>query len=164
MQAECSDWRSVMPPCCCELAAPLHCEVQAAAACDDAANHRRSPSRGPRRPGIAPAIRLRARGLARLTTHGAHNGRQARVVTNEPRNVAVLRPSVPGMVEPINVAAPQRVGLFTRHTLATYLGVHVNTIDRLIKRGELPAYRVAGKVRFYPADVECYIRKHREAV
>ncbi len=84
-------------------------------------------------------------------------------VTDNDHNVVALRaPLEPGMVEPINVRPPVRVALFTRHTLAAYLDLHVNTIDRLVKRGEIPAYRVSGKLRFYPDDVERYIRDHRE--
>lgn len=78
-------------------------------------------------------------------------------------NVAVLRPHPRAeMVRPIDVRPVEKVALFTRHTLAAYLDVHVNTIDRLVKRGEIVAYRVAGKLRFYPEDVERYVREHRE--
>jgi excisionase family DNA binding protein len=57
-----------------------------------------------------------------------------------------------------------RAALFTRHTLAAYLQLHVNTIDRLVKRGEIPAYRVAGKLRFYPSDIDRYINTHPQVV
>ena len=78
-------------------------------------------------------------------------------------NVAVLRPHPRAeTVQPINVRPVGKVALFTRHTLASYLDVHVNTVDRLVKRGELVAYRVVGKLRFYPEDVEHYVRAHRE--
>jgi excisionase family DNA binding protein len=78
-------------------------------------------------------------------------------------NVAVLRPRPRAeMVQPIDVRPVEKVALFTRHTLAAYLDVHVNTIDRLVKRGEIVAYRVVGKLRFYPEDVERYIRENRE--
>jgi excisionase family DNA binding protein len=78
-------------------------------------------------------------------------------------NVAVLRPRPNAeTAQPITVRAVEKVPLFTRHTLASYLDLHVNTIDRLVKRGEIVAYRVVGKLRFYPEDVERYIRTHRE--
>ncbi len=84
-------------------------------------------------------------------------------MTDANHNVVALRaPLAPGMVEPIDVRPPARVALFTRHTLAAYFDLHVNTIDRLVKRGEIPAYRVSGKLRFYPEDVERYVRDHRE--
>jgi excisionase family DNA binding protein len=79
-------------------------------------------------------------------------------------NVSVLRPRLTAeKVQSVSVRAEERVALFTRHTLASYLDLHVNTIDRLVKRGEIPAYRVVGKLRFYPEDVERYVREHREA-
>ncbi len=78
-------------------------------------------------------------------------------------NVSVLRPRLTAeKAQPINVRVDEKVPLFTRHTLASYLNVHVNTIDRLVKRGEIVAYRVVGKLRFYPEDVERYVRDHRE--
>ncbi|MFI4977920.1 MAG: helix-turn-helix domain-containing protein [Solirubrobacterales bacterium] len=79
-------------------------------------------------------------------------------------NVSVLRPRLTAeKVQPISVRVDEKVPLFTRYTLASYLNVHVNTIDRLVKRGEIVAYRVVGKLRFYPEDVERYVRDHREA-
>ena len=78
-------------------------------------------------------------------------------------NVSLLRPRLTAeKTQPINVGAVEKVPLFTRHTLASYLKVHVNTIDRLVKRGEIVAYRVVGRLRFYPEDVERYVREHRE--
>jgi excisionase family DNA binding protein len=53
--------------------------------------------------------------------------------------------------------------MFTRHSLAAYLRVHVNTVDRLVKRGELPVYRIAGRRRFRAEDIERYVQDHREA-
>lgn len=78
-------------------------------------------------------------------------------------NVSVLRPHpTAAMTQDITVRPVEKVALFTRHTLAAYLDVHVNTIDRLVKRGEIAAYRVVGKLRFYPEDVERYVQEHRE--
>jgi excisionase family DNA binding protein len=78
-------------------------------------------------------------------------------------NVSVLRPRPAAETTTgITVRVGEKVPLFTRHTLASYLNVHVNTIDRLVKRGEIAAYRVVGKLRFYPEDVERYVREHRE--
>ena len=48
------------------------------------------------------------------------------------------------MVQAIQVRPVEKVALFTRHTLAAYLDVHVNTIDRLVKRGEIVAYGSLG--------------------
>ena len=108
---------------------------------------------------------LRAERLARLIKHEAHSRRRALPVMDTAQNVVALRSSLTrDLVESIDVHPPVRVALFTRHTLASYLDLHVNTIDRLVKRGEMPAYRVSGKLRFYPEDVERYIRDHREVV
>lgn len=108
---------------------------------------------------------LRPEGLARLIGHGAHPRRRAQSVMDTTDNVVALRSSLAvGLVETIEVRSPSRVALFTRHALASYLNLHVNTVDRLVKRGEIPAYRVSGKMRFYPEDVERYIRDHREVV
>jgi excisionase family DNA binding protein len=76
--------------------------------------------------------------------------------------VLPLRPGA-GPVADIEVRPPVKIDMFTRYSLATYLGVHVNTVDRLVKRGEIPVYRVAGRRRFYPEDVEQYVRGHRES-
>ncbi|HTW41415.1 MAG TPA: helix-turn-helix domain-containing protein [Solirubrobacteraceae bacterium] len=65
-------------------------------------------------------------------------------------------------VENIAVREPVAIKMFTRQSLAAYLDVHVNTIDRIVRRGELPTYRVSGRRRFYPDDVERYVREHRE--
>lgn len=112
-----------------------------------------------------PKFSLCTEGLARLIGHGAHPRRRAQSVMDTTDNVVALRSSLAaGLVETIEVRSPSRVALFTRHTLASYLDLHVNTIDRLVKRGEIPAYRVSGKMRFYPEDVEQYIRDNREVV
>lgn len=115
--------------------------------------------------GGTPKFSLRAEGLARLIRYGAHPRRRARPIMDTADNVVALRSSLaPGLVEAIEVRSPSRVALFTRQALASYLNLHVNTVDRLVKRGEIPAYRVSGKMRFYPEDVERYIRDHREVV
>jgi excisionase family DNA binding protein len=78
-------------------------------------------------------------------------------------NVVPLRLDLDtAVLEDIPVRTPHKVALFTRHTLASYLNVHVNTVDRLVARGELTAYRIAGKRRFYPEDVERHIHAHHE--
>lgn len=71
-----------------------------------------------------------------------------------------LRPA--HSVEDIDVHEPAKLKLFTRQSLARYLGVHINTVDRIVRRGELPAYRISGRRRFHPDDVDYYIRAHRE--
>lgn len=75
--------------------------------------------------------------------------------------VLPLRPPANAIAN-IEVRAPVKIEMFTRHSLASYLGLHVNTVDRIVKRGEIPVYRIAGRRRFYPEDVERYVRDHRE--
>src|ERR1700686_1766890 len=108
-------------------------------------------------------VRLRGGGPARLSPHDPHQPRLALSMRVRNDNVVPLRAGG-GRAAPLDVPVrpPHRVALFTRYSLASYLGVHVNTIDRLVARGEIPAYRIAGKRRFYPEDVERYIRKHGE--
>lgn len=108
-------------------------------------------------------IRLRVEPLARRTTQRARSLRPARPMNDAYNNVSVLRPRPTAeMTTGITVRVGEKLPLFTRHTLASYLNVHVNTIDRLVKRGDIVAYRVVGKLRFYPEDVEQYVRAHRE--
>jgi excisionase family DNA binding protein len=108
-------------------------------------------------------IRLRREPLARRTTQRARALRPIGHMNDAHNNVSVLRPRPTAeMTRDINVRVGEKVQLFTRHTLASYLDVHVNTIDRLVKRGEIVAYRVVGKLRFYPEDVDRYVQEHRE--
>jgi excisionase family DNA binding protein len=106
---------------------------------------------------------LRRDTVVRPTRQRARCLRPTGAMSDAYDNVAVLRPHPSAeTAQPIDVRPVEKVPLFTRHTLAAYLDLHVNTIDRLVKRGELAAYRVAGKLRFYPEDVERYIRERPE--
>ncbi|TML00270.1 MAG: helix-turn-helix domain-containing protein [Actinobacteria bacterium] len=108
-------------------------------------------------------IRLRVEPVARRTTQRVRSVQPADPMNDAYDNVSVLRPRPTAeMATDITVRVAEKVPLFTRHTLASYLNVHVNTIDRLVKRGEIVAYRVVGKLRFYPEDVEQYVRAHRQ--
>jgi excisionase family DNA binding protein len=42
----------------------------------------------------------------------------------------------------------------TRIELAKRLGVHLNTIDRAVARGEIPAHRIGSRVYFIEAEVD----------
>ena len=51
--------------------------------------------------------------------------------------------------------------LITKHEAAEILGVSVRTLERMIRRGVLPAYRIGPKtVRLSPEDIEAYVRGH----
>lgn len=59
-------------------------------------------------------------------------------------------PARPGAATPAGVAP-----LWTMADVAEYLGIHVESVRRLIARGELRAYRYGKRmVRIDPADVE----------
>ena len=49
--------------------------------------------------------------------------------------------------------------LLTREQTAGLLNMHERTIDRLRARGELPALRIGGLVRFRRSDVEDYVAR-----
>lgn len=71
----------------------------------------------------------------------------------------------------VAVIAPPRVGspageamyveMFDKQTLARYFRVSVDTIERLVKAGELPAVRIGNQVRFTLDDVNAFIEQHR---
>ena len=61
-----------------------------------------------------------------------------------------------GAVEPA-----ARTEMFDKQNLARYFGVSVDTIERLVKAGDLPAVRIGSQVRFTLEDVDGYIHRHR---
>jgi excisionase family DNA binding protein len=54
--------------------------------------------------------------------------------------------------------------LMTTEEVADVLRIDPVTVRRLIMRGELPAYRVAGEYRFTPTDVETFVTSQRVVV
>jgi len=69
-------------------------------------------------------------------------------------------PSSPSTTEPA-AAAPLRP-LFDRESLANYLRLSTDTIDRLVKAGRLPCVRIGSQVRFTSDDVDTFIASHRQ--
>lgn len=59
-------------------------------------------------------------------------------------------------VEDLNTAQ-----MFDKRSLAQYFRVSVDTIERLVKAGELPAVRIGNQVRFTLEDVDRFIHRHR---
>jgi excisionase family DNA binding protein len=57
--------------------------------------------------------------------------------------------------------APPRPEMLDKQDLARYFGVSVDTIERLVKAGELAAVRVGSQVRFTLEDVDGFIARHR---
>ena len=52
----------------------------------------------------------------------------------------------------------------TRQEAADRICISVTTLDRMVKRGALPAYRIGPKIlRIDEADLEEYVRSHRAA-
>jgi excisionase family DNA binding protein len=51
--------------------------------------------------------------------------------------------------------------LFDRESLAEYLRLSADTIDRLVKAGRLRCVRIGSQVRFTREDVEAFIERHR---
>ena len=57
--------------------------------------------------------------------------------------------------------APRRPEMLDKQDLARYFGVSVDTIERLVKAGELAAVRIGSQVRFTLEDVDGFIARHR---
>ncbi len=51
--------------------------------------------------------------------------------------------------------------LFDRESLADYLRLSTDTVDRLVKAGKLPCVRIGAQVRFTLEDVEGFIEHNR---
>lgn len=51
--------------------------------------------------------------------------------------------------------------LFDRESLAEYLRLSTDTVDRLVKAGKLPCVRIGNQVRFTFEDVDGFIERHR---
>lgn len=53
------------------------------------------------------------------------------------------------------------MALLTKVQAAARLGIHVNTIDRMIQRGVLRAYKIGPKlIRIDEADLDDYLESH----
>jgi excisionase family DNA binding protein len=51
--------------------------------------------------------------------------------------------------------------LFDRETLAEYLRLSTDTIDRLVKANKLRCVCIGQQVRFTPDDVDAFLEQHR---
>jgi excisionase family DNA binding protein len=51
--------------------------------------------------------------------------------------------------------------LFDRESLADYLRLSTDTIDRLVKASKLPCVRIGSQVRFTADDVEAFLAQNR---
>jgi excisionase family DNA binding protein len=78
------------------------------------------------------------------------------LVTSSPLASDVARPAV---VPPVEERVYRQ--LFDRESLADYLRLSTDTIDRLVKVGKLRCVRIRSQVRFTLDDVEAFIDRHR---
>lgn len=62
-------------------------------------------------------------------------------------------PLVHGVGEPERLLSPREV--------AERTGLSYHAVLRAIHRGELPAFRLCGRIRIRPSDVEAWMRDHR---
>jgi excisionase family DNA binding protein len=62
-----------------------------------------------------------------------------------------------------NVASSPSDEIMTVETLAQYLRCHPSTIYRLLKRGEIPAFKLGSDWRFFKAAIDEWARKSQLA-
>ena len=67
---------------------------------------------------------------------------------------------IPGVMVAATEARVYRQ-LFDRESLAEYLRLSTDTVDRLVKAGKLPCVRIGSQVRFTLEDVDGFIERHR---
>jgi excisionase family DNA binding protein len=51
---------------------------------------------------------------------------------------------------------------YSTRTLALRLALSERTVREMIRRGEIPSYKVAGARRIDPADVDCWLAARRQ--
>ena len=73
---------------------------------------------------------------------------------------ALVETGTPGVVAPVEERVYRQ--LFDRESLAEYLRLSTDTIDRLVKAGKLPCVRIGHQVRFTLDDVEAFVEHHRQ--
>jgi excisionase family DNA binding protein len=63
-------------------------------------------------------------------------------------------------------ALEQRRPMFTVKTLAAYLALDVTTVERLLRAGTIPSFKLTegrpGARRIDPADVDAYLAERRQ--
>ena len=52
--------------------------------------------------------------------------------------------------------------MLTRDATAAYLAVSTRTLDRLVRAGEIPAYRIGGHRRFRIEDIDLFVSSKME--
>ena len=49
--------------------------------------------------------------------------------------------------------------LMTKTDVCEYLQISPATLDRLVARGEIKAFKISGSVRFLPSEVQAYVQR-----
>ena len=74
-----------------------------------------------------------------------------------------VRPHPRAVIPDASLAAAAIRPLLTKATACEYLAVSERTLDRIVRDGELTAYRVRGQLRFRFDDIETYLAAQRVA-
>jgi excisionase family DNA binding protein len=80
--------------------------------------------------------------------------------TGDEARAALSDTGTPGVVAPVAERVYRQ--LFDRESLAEYLRLSTDTIDRLVKAGKLPCVRIGHQVRFTLDDLEAFVEHHRQ--
>lgn len=62
----------------------------------------------------------------------------------------------------IKISGNERDAFFTPQALAFYFSLSGRTIRDMLKRGEIPSYKIGGARRIDPKDVDLYLAQHRQ--
>lgn len=65
------------------------------------------------------------------------------------------------MTAEIDIGGEERRSFFTPQALAVYLSLSGRTVRDLLRRGEIPSYKIGGARRIDPDDVDRYLAQHR---
>ena len=74
-----------------------------------------------------------------------------------------VRPHPRAVIPDVTVAPVAIRPLLTKASACEYLAVSERTLDRIVRDGELQAYRVRGQLRFRFEDIETYLAAQRVA-
>jgi excisionase family DNA binding protein len=95
---------------------------------------------------------------ARIETHLAHPARIAHIPGQLSLPVTTLSGSNQATAETEPSVEPAIcMEMLDKQQLARYFGVSVDTIERLVKAGDLTAVRIGSQIRFTREDVDAFI-------
>ena len=61
-------------------------------------------------------------------------------------------------------SSPTAERLWTVAALAQFLGLHPKTIYTWVERGSVPHFKIGGRVRFHPTEIERWLKTRRGGV